>query len=156
MPALFGVTHEDVSAMVIGAAFSATSTPTQSQVEKWILHHDLIVQGIFNAKGVSPTFSTDSTGYAYGHHAVLMAITSQVNRATQGQSEQAIASQEEFIRAMDELKKWVHVLGKSAGSGNAVDKAASSSSPSMRKAPKSVSTTNIRRLMVQSGVMWVL
>jgi len=152
MPAVFGVTTADIEPLVLGAPISSDSIPSITQVTAWILTRDLIVQGVFTAKGVPVQFEVDSTGYAYGHQAVLTAVAAQVIQATQGKRAQAVASREEYLLAINELKQWVHVLGASVASDNVTDVPSSSSTPAMstKRAAKTVSR---RASMARSGVM---
>jgi len=112
---MFGVSTEEIEAMVKGLPLSATSSPSVTQVEEWITQHDLIVQGIFSAKGVIlGAIEVGSTGYAYGHQAVLKAATAQILRATQGRFDEAAECRIEYDKSILDLKEWIHVLGESA------------------------------------------
>jgi len=152
MPAVFGVTPDLISPLVLGLPIAVDTVPSTTQVTSWILTRDLIVQGVFIAKGVPVELEEDSSGYAYGHQAVLTAVASQVISSTQGQSKQAAVLKQEYLLAMKELKEWVHVLGKSVSSTNNVDKPTSSSNSTMTR-KLDLKKRSRRSRMASSGVM---
>ncbi len=149
---MFGVTVEEVSAMVVSTPMTATSTLSVAQIEAWITTHDLIVQGIYEAKGVVlSSIEVGSVGYAYGHQAVLNVSCSQVLRAIQGRYDEAAAMRVEYDKSIADLKAWVHLLGESAPD-DFMDVSASNQTTSLQERIINGSTT-LRSRMVRNNCL---